>query len=224
MTWLHDICIQMKQALQQAAYLQLDQQYHAAAGLHPPPMPSLSLSAAASSSSSYAASMDSSKAPLGHALLPNHQNNHPHAFSSQSSFVSASATPDNNYPPLPPPPPPPAPTGFARAPSSAFTASRGGAPVAVGGMGLGMGMGMAAAGAAAAMDVVPYASEREEVVVERALLAELELTKVRMRSAGVLSRLQALLDVLEVRSRWGWGWGGMWMGGIGRLVCSLLVE
>lgn len=89
---------------------------------------------------------------------------------------------------------------------------------------MGMGMGMAAAGAAAAMDVVPYASEREEVVVERALLAELELTKVRMRSAGVLSRLQALLDVLEVRSRWGWGWGGMWMGGIGRLVCSLLVE
>lgn len=38
--------------------------------------------------------------------------------------------------------------------------------------------------------------------VERALLAELELTKLRIRCSGVLSRLQALLDVLEVG---GWG-------------------
>jgi hypothetical protein len=199
-TWLHDICIQMKQALQQAAYLQLDQQYHAAAGLIPPPVPIFS----AASSYAGAAPIDSSKLPLGSATaaattpLPNNQNNHhhlhhqqhgnnhhhsnshSHALSSQSSFVSAAAP--YNYPP------PPAPAGLARGLSNASTTSRGGAPVAAGAMGM-------AAGAAALSD-----APSEEV--GRALLAELELTKLRMRSAGVLSRVQALLDVLEV----GWFW------------------
>lgn len=169
MIWLHDICVQIKHALQQAAHLQRNHAASAHDSYQAAPLlassasyttaaePRVSLHPLSSSTSSTATAVGAGVGSKSSSSISS-------AFPSQSSFHSAAG-------------------GLPRASSDASGTSRSG--------------GGAAAFATGAIDKeAPSAVE-----VERALVAELELTKLRTRCLGAFSLLQALLDVVEVRCR-----------------------